>query len=164
MIKNLIVLLSLTATLSVSAAEGFSSLEEQMTGKEFTGAGLEKLSQQELDQLNEWIRKHSVATLHTPKTETATVNSVEDTRGLKTKTDDKERSTITSTLVGKFTGWDGQTTFKLDNGMIWAQADKDKFHTKEIKDPTVTIEPGMFGSWRLSVADFDEECKVKRIQ
>ena len=53
MIKILIVLLSLTATLSVLAAEGFSSLEEQMTGKEFTGAGLEKLSQQELDQLNE---------------------------------------------------------------------------------------------------------------
>ena len=69
MIKILIVLLSLTATLSVLAAEGFSSLEEQMTGKEFTGAGLEKLSQQELDQLNEWIRKHSVATLHTPKTQ-----------------------------------------------------------------------------------------------
>jgi hypothetical protein len=48
--------------------------------------------------------------------------------------------------------------------MIWAQADKDNFHTKEVKNPTVTIEPGMFGSWRLSVADYDEDCKVKRIQ
>jgi hypothetical protein len=162
--KVLITLLSLTITFSVLAAEGFSSLEEQMTGKEFTAAGLDRLSQQELDQLNDWIRRHSVATLDTPEKVNGTAGSEEDTRGLKTKKDDEDRGTINSTLVGKFTGWDGQTTFKLDNGMIWVQADKDKFHTKEIKNPTVTIEPGMFGSWRLSVADFDEDCRVKRIQ
>jgi hypothetical protein len=162
--KILITLLSLTTTFSVLAAEGFSSVEEQMTGKEFSAAGLDQLSQTELDSLNEWIRRHSLATLASTNSDTKAAETVEDNGGSKTKNDDEERSTITSTIVGKFTGWDGQTTFKLDNGMIWAQADKDKFHTKEIKNPTVTIEPGMFGSWRLSVADFDENCKVKRIQ
>jgi hypothetical protein len=162
--KILIILLSLTTTFSVLAAEGFSSVEEQMTGKEFSAAGLDQLSQTELDSLNEWIRRHSLATLASTNSDTKAAETVEDNGGSKTKNDDEERSTITSTIVGKFTGWDGQTTFKLDNGMIWAQADKDKFHTKEIKNPTVTIEPGMFGSWRLSVADFDENCKVKRIQ
>jgi hypothetical protein len=162
--KILIILLSLTTTFSVLAAEGFSSVEEQMTGKEFSAAGLDQLSQTELDSLNEWIRRHSLATLASTNSDTKAAETVEDDGGSKTKNDDEERSTITSTIVGKFTGWDGQTTFKLDNGMIWAQADKDKFHTKEIKNPTVTIEPGMFGSWRLSVADFDEDCKVKRIQ
>jgi hypothetical protein len=162
--KILIILLSLTTTFSVLAAEGFSSVEEQMTGKEFSAAGLDRLSQTELDSLNEWIRRHSLATLASTNSDTKAAETVEDNRDSETKNDDEERSTITSTIVGKFTGWDGQTTFKLDNGMIWAQADKDKFHTKEIKSPTVTIEPGMFGSWRLSVADFDENCKVKRIQ
>ena len=162
--KILIILLSLTTTFSVLAAEGFSSVEEQMTGKEFSAAGLDRLSQTELDSLNEWIRRHSLATLASTNSDTKAAETVEDNRDSETKNDDEERSTITSTIVGKFTGWDGQTTFKLDNGMIWAQADKDKFHTKEIKNPTVTIEPGMFGSWRLSVADFDEDCKVKRIQ
>jgi hypothetical protein len=44
------------------------------------------------------------------------------------------------------------------------QADKDKFYTKEIKNPVVVIEPAMFGSWRLRIEGFDEDCKVKRIQ
>ena len=44
--KILIALLSLATTFSVLAADGFSSVEEQMTGKEFTAAGLDKLSQQ----------------------------------------------------------------------------------------------------------------------
>ena len=162
--KILIALLSLATTLSVLAADGFSSVEEQMTGKEFTAAGLDKLSPQELDVLNDWIRRRSVATLDSPKTGTATAQLEEDQRGLKNKDEDEDRTEITSTIVGKFKGWDGQTTFKLDNGMIWIQADKDKFYTKEIENPTVIIKPGLFGTWRLHLDGFDSECKVKRIQ
>ena len=162
--KILIALLSLTTTFSALAADGFSSVEEQMTGKEFTAAGLDKLSQQELDVLNDWIRRHSVATLHTPKTGTENTNSEEDQRGLENENEDEDRSEIISTIVGDFKCWDGQTTFKLENGMIWVQADKDKFYTKEIENPTVIIKPGLFGTWHLHLDGFDSECKVKRIQ
>lgn len=161
--------LLLVISISVHAMEGFSSLEEQMTGKEFSAAGLEKLSPQELDELNAWIRKHSLATLATTpgKNPTATAaSSSEDNRGLKSekKDEDEDTSTITSKLIGKFSGWDGQTVFKLENGMIWAQASKKKFYTKEIENPVVIIEHGMFGSWRLRVEGLDEDCKVRRIQ
>jgi len=162
--KILIGLLSLTTTLSVLAADGFSSVEEQMTGKEFTAAGLDKLSPQELEMLNDWIRRRSVATLDTPKTGKATADLNEDRRGLKNEDEDEDRTEITSTITGKFKGWDGQTTFKLDNGMIWIQADKDKFYTKEIENPTVIIKPGLFGTWRLHIDGFNSECRVKRIQ
>ena len=162
--KILITLLSLTVTLSVMAADGFSSVEEQMTGKEFTAAGLDKLSQQELDVLNDWIRRHSVATLDTPKTGTEIANLGEDQRGLKRESKDEDRTEIISTIVGKFTGWDGQTTFKLENGMIWIQADKDKFYTKEVENPTVIIKPGLFGTWHLHLDGFNSNCRVKRIQ
>jgi hypothetical protein len=158
-------LLCLTTTFSVLAAEGFSSVEEQMTGKEFTAAGLDKLSQQELDVLNDWIRRHSVATLDTPKTAAVTSDSGEDRRGLKSDDDDdEERTTISSNLIGKFRGWDGQTTFKLENGMIWVQSDKDKFFIKEVENPVVIIEPGFWGTWRLHIDGFNSECRVKRIQ
>jgi hypothetical protein len=170
--KILIALLSLITSFSVLAAEGFSSFEEQMTGKEFSAAGLKKLSKQELDVLNDWIRRHSLATLDTPKSGLVTSYSKNDQHDLKSEDEDedegkekkKERTTITSTLVGKFGGWDGQTVYKLENGMIWAQADKDKFYTKDVENPVVIIEPGMFRSWRLRVEGFDEDCKVKRIQ
>ncbi len=48
--------------------------------------------------------------------------------------------------------------------MIWAQADNDKFYTREMQNPQVTIEPSLFGSWRLTVEGHDEDCRVKRIQ
>ena len=46
--KIVVMLILLTVSMSLIAAEGFSSLEEQMTGKEFDAAGLNKLSPQEL--------------------------------------------------------------------------------------------------------------------
>lgn len=161
--KVFIALLLLTTSLTVIAAEGFSSLEEQMTGKEFDAAGLKKLSPQELTELNTWIRQHSLATLATA-TAATTTSETSAPKKKDGKKDGGERTTVTSKLIGTFTGWDGQTVFKLENGMIWAQKGKKKFHSKEIANPVVTVEPGMFGTWRLNVEGVDKECKVVRIQ
>ena len=167
--NTVLALLSLTIGLSAFAATGFSSLEEQMTGKEFSAAGLDKLSKSELDALNEWIRAHSLATLDSPGA-AAAAGTVEEDAEDKGKDNDKDNdkkkdsTTITSKLVGKFSGWDGQMVFKLENGTIWAQADKDKFHTKEIENPTVIIERSMFGSWTLRIDGYDADCRVKQIQ
>ena len=153
---------------ALGAEEGFSSLEEQMTGQEFEATGLEKLSPQELEALNGWIRRHSLATLDASSAKEVAANGAEpqvaDQRGLKGKKEEKDRTPITSRIVGRFSGWDGQTVFKLENGMIWAQADKDKFFTKEVENPVVVIEPGMFGTWRLSIEGFNSNCRVERIQ
>ena len=164
--KILIVLLFLSVTLSVVAAGGFSSLEEQMTGKEFSAAGLDKLSQQELDVLNDWLREHSVATLGTKTVSAEVADSAEDQPELKSKDEDKDedRTTITSKLVGTFDGWDGQSVFELENGQIWAQVSKKKWNIKEVESPVAIIEPGMFGTWRLHIEGFDKDCRVKRIQ
>jgi hypothetical protein len=162
--KILIALIALLVPFAIYAAEGFSSLEEQMTGKEFSAAGLDKLSQSELDSLNAWIRSHSLATLAPAKGAPAIAADSGGDAQQDDSEEEQERTTITSNLDGKFVGWDGQTTFKLKNGQVWVQADKDKFYTKEIKNPVVVIEPAMFGSWRLRIEGFDEDCKVKRIQ
>jgi hypothetical protein len=165
--KLLTVILSLILPLSVIAAEGFSSLEEQMSGKEFTATGLGKLTPEELEALNNWIRRHSVATLDQPKggSYTADADTEEDQRGFKNKNDSKEdRSAITSRVKGSFRGWDGNTVFALENGMIWEQADKEKFYVKEVQNPEITITPGMFGTWRLSMVGHNSACRVERIQ
>jgi len=164
--KFLIVILSLTMPLCVIAAEGFSSLEEQMSGKEFTAAGLNKLTTEELEALNNWIRSHSVATLDQPKDGKYDVATVQgDERGFKNKKNSKQdRSPITSRVKGSFTGWSGHTLFALENGMIWEQSDKEKFYIQEVQNPEITIQPGRFGTWRLSVDGHDSNCRVKRIQ
>ena len=144
------------------AAQAFSSLEEQMTGVEFTAAGLQKLTPDELEALNQWIRKRSLATLDVPS-RSGTSTGGDQQAGL-SSIEDMEREEFTSRIVGPFSGWDGQTVFKLENGMIWAQAKDDKFYTREIQSPAVTIKPGMFGNWYLEVEGVDEECRVERIQ
>lgn len=167
MTKFLIFILSLTMPLAVMAAEGFSSLEEQMSGKEFTTTGLDKLAPEELEALNNWIRDHSVATLDQPKggSYAVTASTGEDERGFKAKKNsDKDRTPITSRIKGNFTGWNGHTVFTLENGMIWEQSDKETFYTKEVQNPEITIKPGMFGTWRLSVEGYHSACRVKRIQ
>jgi len=165
--KNLFLTsLFLIFSTSLAAQPAFSSLEEQMTGKEFTATGLDKLSPAELDALNEWIRGRSLATLDQAKPmASGTVGGSSDDRGFEVqKMQEMDRSPITGRLVGSFTGWDGQTIFKLDNGMIWEQADKDKFFIKAVENPVVTIEPGAFKTWRLSVEGYSSECRVERIQ
>jgi hypothetical protein len=162
---NKILLTMLIITISASAAgqPAFSSLEEQMNGKEFSAAGLEKLTPDELAALNQWIRSRSLATLDAGQP--GTLGEGEDLRGLELqKMKDMPRTAIKSRVVGTFTGWDGQTTFRLENGMIWQQVDKDKFYIKAVKDPLVTIEPGMLKTWRLSVEGYSSDCRVKRIQ
>ncbi len=168
------ILLALLATLfaqTVLAQTSFSSLEEQMTGKDFEAAGLEKLTPDELAALNAWIRSRSLATLDTPKAGSGAVYTGSaatqsgDTRGFETEqARNADRSTITSRIVGTFTGWDGQTVFTLENGMIWEQADKDKFYVKAVENPVVTIEPGAFRTWKLSVEGYASDCRVERIQ
>ncbi|MDZ4729106.1 MAG: hypothetical protein SH820_04115 [Xanthomonadales bacterium] len=167
--KILLAIVTVLFTQFALAETSFSSLEEQMNGKDFQATGLEKLSASELEALNAWIRSRSLATLDTPKagTPTGTVYSGQDgdTRGFESEQmKNADRSTITSRIVGKFIGWDGQTIFTLENGMIWEQADKDKFYVKELENPVVNIEPGAFRTWRLAVEGYATECKVKRIQ
>lgn len=141
-----------------------------MTGKEYTAAGLDKLTPEELAALNNWIRNHSVATLDSPKAGSSTVAATGgtengDMRGFDKKSDDDEdRTPITSRIIGSFSGWDGHAIFKLENGMIWEQDDKDKFYIREIQNPEVTIKPGMFGSWHLSVEGYSSKCRVERLQ
>ena len=175
MYKILVALLALMIAISAYAAEGFSSLEEQMTGKEFMATGLNKLSQEELDALNEWIRSRSLGTLDAPQAATASATAAVatttpqsevaggDRRGLASD-DSKDETPIRSKILGEFNGWDGQTIFKLENGMIWVQDDRDKFYVKDMENPIAVIEPGMFNSWHLHVEGYKSECKVRRIQ
>ena len=170
--RLLLAFLILLYAVPLCAAEGFSTLEEQMTGKEFSAAGLDKLTAQELEALNQWIRSRSLATLAGPAqaapaaapAAAATQEPTGDQRGFRTEKEKEDRSPITSRIVGKFSGWDGESVFKLENGMIWEQADNDKFYIREVENPVAIIEPGIFGTWRMHIEGYNSECRVKRIQ
>lgn len=164
--------LALSMTSVLLAAEGFSSLEERMSGKEFEEAGLGKLTSTELDALNEWLRRHSVATLENASAGPAGnaavsgVDSTKDMRGLPNEPKgSKGDDVIRSTIVGTFDGWNAKgTLFKLANGMIWQQVENDTFSVPAIENPEVIIERGLFNKWQLSMVGQKPKVKVERIQ
>jgi hypothetical protein len=170
--KLLTLLIVLLASTHALAQDGFSSVEERMTGKEFTDAGLDKLTDAELAALNDWLRDHSVATLEDKvagrqSSSGAVIAANEladgsDRRGFEGKVTDT--TTIVSRMIGEFDGWDNETVFKLENGMVWKQAQTDKYYAKTLVNPMVTIKAGMFGAWRLSVEGYNKSVKVERIQ
>jgi len=158
-------LILLALPLSLNAQQSFATLEEQMTGEQFQAAGLDKLSPQELASLNAWIRSRSLAALGSAPGVPSVSAATSGGSGISPPDiEDMEREPIVSRIKGNFAGWDGQTIFQLENGKIWAQVGKDKFFTEELVSPVVTIEPAMFGTWKLRIEGLDEDCKVERIQ
>ena len=165
--KILVLFCLLLCNISVHAQERFSSVEERMTGKEFMESGLDKLSDEELEALNNWLRDHSVATLENKAAPSSGFarpdpDAHADKRGFEGGR--KDKNAIVSRLIGDFNGWDGDTIFTLENGMIWKQKETDHFSTRTLVNPVVTIKSGMFKSWRLSVEEHNESVKVERIQ
>lgn len=169
--KLLLIILAFSMHVTANAADEFSTLEERMTGKEFKETGLVRLTDQELANLNDWLRRHSVATLENASARpagAASTSSTKDTRGLmKTKEDDTDTlgKVINGIIVGTFDGWDRKgTLFKLTNGMIWQQTENDTFSVKPVENAEVTITRGLMGNWRLSMVGYNSAVRVKRIQ
>lgn len=156
--------LALALATGLSAETGFSSLEERMTGQEFRETGLHKLSDEELAALNRWIQQRSLAEGEAWRGDPALRHDdgIVDRRGL--RDDDDGRSAIKSRIDGPFTGWRGNTEFKLENGMVWRQAEPGLFSVNEMENPEVEIRPGMFGVWRLRVAGYNTRVRVERIR
>ena len=168
--KFLIFTLVFAVNISAQAADSFSTLEERMTGKEFTEAGLGKLTNEELSTLNDWIRRHSIATLETAATPSAasavSTGQVEDIRGFENQPkDNAHNEDINSSIVGTFSGWRGiDTQFKLANGMIWQQVEADTFYVEPTENAEIVIKKGLLGGWRLSMVGYGSSVRVKRIK
>jgi hypothetical protein len=102
----LVLLFSLaTGQTKKPSASGTLDIRQIMTAAEFNRAGLQKLTPEEVDALNEWLYQYSLRLLvNTAEPIAPTGNAIE------------------SYIEGEFEGRDGETVFKLDNGQIWQQA------------------------------------------
>jgi len=143
--------------LSVHAQEApAQGLQQRMTSDEFKAAGLDKLSPQELQSLDNWLSAH-------PKVTTQVVTKVVTATGKPVFYPEKtSRSRIDAHIVGHFDGWGGSTEFKLDNGQVWRQADSGSASCPARENPWVKIKPMMLGNWLMYVQDCNESIHVQR--
>ncbi len=75
-----------------------------------------------------------------------------------------EYSTVESRIAGEFRGWEGRTTFTLENGQRWQSAGESTYVSPPILRPAVKITPGMLGTFWLTVEGVRQRVKVAIIE
>jgi hypothetical protein len=169
-------LIILTVFLLLLAVSGFAKTEplkhirSVVTREEFLRSGLNKLTEEELNELSGILYGWNETTEIAPVSSTPKV-SIEQESAFgdesipveKDKSTPPDASSIRSRIKGDFSGWKGGTRFQLENGQVWKQTDKKSFYLKR-ENPEVEIRKGLFNAYYLSVVGFGSECKVKRVK
>ncbi len=115
-------------------------LQDMMTAEEFKAAGLEKLSSEELKNLNAWLQGFREVA-ETKAAEKATAKAAKMA---------KLEQTL-SRVDGTFTGLTGRTIIKLQDGTVWKQANIDDRYRAQLTDhPAVFVSRCPFG-WKMRI-------------
>jgi hypothetical protein len=132
---------------SLKAAEAenpeFPGVEKAMTPGDYEAAGLKKLEPSERAKLDEFIRNY-VAVSNERVATKAVDKAVKENKVTAPEV-------IQSRIVGPFTGYNGRTTFTLENGQRWAQSQRDSQYFPKIDSPPVVIVKSGFG-YRMHIA------------
>ncbi|MBS0195023.1 MAG: hypothetical protein JSR34_12370 [Proteobacteria bacterium] len=147
----------------LACAQQFSTLEERMSSADFKAAGLDKLTPEQLARLNAFIRSEVDKRTAVAREEGMRQQDQNDAEKMGFRTYHGDLSSIVSSIDGDFHGWDGGTTFTLANGQVWHQVDGDVFAVR-LKNPGVTISPGLMGTWYLKVEGYGSSTKVERVK
>lgn len=139
--------LGLMAT-GVGAAEEFPGVKALMSAEEFEKAGLDKLSSGEIKALDQWLIRYTAGDAQILVQSNETVKKAE-----------KEYE-LESRIVGDFTGWDGETYFRLENGQLWQQRLDGRYRYRGPSNPKVRIDRNWLGMYRMTLIDEDRSVGV----
>lgn len=153
-------------------ASGQNAPIHSLTPEEFTKAGLNKLTPEELTFLEEALARHqqglAQAALEAPKEKVvkstdkaaASFGAEQVTKEKKLVTDQELHAHIEGTIES-FTG---RAVFVLDNGQIWQLRMPDTIYfTPKLENPEVIITRGLMG-YKMVVVEANRVVFVKRIQ
>jgi hypothetical protein len=135
-----------------TAEKPIRSVEETMRPEEFKAAGLDKLSEDELQHLDAWLHGYRESTKKkaTEQAEakaheeikTATVKATEEAK----KTAMTRIDTAVSRVDGTIEGLKGRTTIRLEDGTLWKQANADdRYHATNPDHPPASVIRTSFG-------------------
>ena len=157
---------------TLAAANKTADLENILTADQFRGAGLNTLSPDQVAALNGWLttylRSQTASSVIPPTPLVAPTPAPSPATGAASfgavmlKTSKDEPDSIHTTIVGKFTGWSGNTVFKLANGQVWQQSTPGDYDA-QMQNPEVVIKKLHFG-YLLTLPGRGETVFVVRLQ
>ncbi|HVC37229.1 MAG TPA: hypothetical protein VNF46_02395 [Gammaproteobacteria bacterium] len=167
-------MLCCVAALAGASASKPVDVRDLMNVTQFDRTGLGKLSPDELKALNVWLNQYldsRTAPTATPPVPEAAVSPAAAASGVTSfgaetmtpKGSAQEPNRIETRIAGPFTGWTGETIFKLENGQVWKQAATGYYTNVELDHPQVVIKKLSFG-YLLTLPGHGETVFVRRIK
>lgn len=80
------------------------------------------------------------------------------------KTRPEPPKSITSTIAGRFDGWQPGQVIRLANGQAWRVTDGSQAVLDPVRNPKVTIERNLVGTMFLKIEGTNQSPKVRRVQ
>ncbi len=179
--------LLLAILLSVPAAAAGGEFTKNLSPEKLRAAGLVKLTPEEIAQLETLIENYKTGAVEQavaavppappapavkPAPEAKSASILPDWVGalitLK-RTENmpaKKQQALESRIAGEFDGWSGRTNFKLENGQVWEQVNREESYvwTPAVKSPKVKIFPASFGTFWLEIEGVTQRCRVRPIR
>jgi hypothetical protein len=143
-----LLLLVITAAFAQAQSQEFPGVQKAMSPDAFEQAGLSKLSPEERARLDEFIRGYVANS--SQQAATAAV----DQAAKEGKVKRNEPEVIQSSIVGVFRGYNGRSTFTLENGTVWKQSQQVSRTYPPIDSPPVLVMKGtsMLAGYRMYIA------------
>lgn len=128
-----------------------SALQDSMTAAEFKAAGLDKLSADELQNLNDWLQGYRKKA-ETKASEKATAEATKKAAAQPRPKIDRVESRVAGTL-DRLTG---RSIITLEDGTKWKQANPEDRYRAQVPDhPTASVSRGPFG-WKMRISGLPE--------
>jgi hypothetical protein len=125
------------------------SVQELMTPDEFKAAGLDKLSEDEMQHLDAWLQGYRQTTekrVSEQVEKKATEEIKKATEQAKARAPKLLVERVVSRVDGSLGGLTGSTVIKLEDGTVWKQANHDDRYQPVVTDhPMVSVSHGPFG-------------------
>ena len=168
----------------------FSGIEREMSAEERRATGIDSLSTDELDALNQWLIERFDQVQETVSAEVReevrekVLEEVREADAAEREAEIERRVAIEveaakqeiakappepevsepfeAEIVGPFSGWSGKTVFTLSNGQVWRQRSGSNYrHTA--KGQAVAVKKNFMGLWTLTVLSSGRTVGVYRI-
>lgn len=154
---NLVALL-LSGTM-VQAQATYTPIEQRLSTDQLRATGLERLTPDELSELNRILREQQSAKPDPERTARFGFFGA-DARSTEQKDEPQQ---IESTIAGDFRGWSSGTLITLANGQVWRVTDG-SLQTKRVTEPKATITRSGMGSHFLKVDGHNARAKITRVR
>lgn len=145
-------------------ADPAKNVRDLMAPDDFSASGLEKLSDEELNHLSEWVERYRAGAVSGPPPPVRPSQmTVAERAEYQEQQEQKKDFELVAKVLPAFRGWSGKTVFKLDNGQVWQQRQVGKMAYSG-SDATVVITRNIFGRYVLTHQESGRAVGVRRVR